>query len=184
MPRADWLEREYYIPGGTVLHVAIFISEILMRNAMPELVRESADCLEKYIQCLHRLGIDLNAGDRWGETVLCLAADYSDIALTAQLLSLDARVNTNTKGGRTALHASAASEGLPEIDECILNLFISNGGNINAVAKTNAIQPKLLRSAYALFGVATHKTPLDYANTDSKRKILRDAGGKYYKELH
>jgi ankyrin repeat protein len=106
-------------------------------------------------------GADVNAKNCIGYTPLHVASIRNSLEVVQFLISKGANVNEKLVGGDfkgwTPLHEAANSNSNIEVLKCL----ISYGADVNA--KTGGL---------------FKKTPLKLANTEEKKRILREAGAK------
>ncbi|MDR0609809.1 MAG: ankyrin repeat domain-containing protein [Planctomycetaceae bacterium] len=143
------------------------------------------------LQYLIWQGAEVNAKDNVGWTPLHSAAFYnSNVEVLQYLISQGIDVNAKDICGMTPLHAAASSNSNVEV----LQYLVSKGAEVNAKDKYGGRTPLHLAAFYnrnvevlqylISQGIDVNakdndgKTPLNLANTDEKKKILRDAGGR------
>jgi len=108
-------------------------------------------------------GADVNAkDDRDGETVLHSAAFNSDVEVLKFFIEKGVDVNVKSNSGRTPLHVAAAYNTNPEV----LKFLIEKGADVDAKDNSDQIPLDVVDS------------PLGEANTEEKRRILREAENK------
>ncbi|MDR1962711.1 MAG: TerD family protein [Planctomycetaceae bacterium] len=98
-------------------------------------------------------GADVNEKNDYNTTPLHCVAFNSNIEVPQYLVSQGADVNEKDNSGWTPLHHAALSSSV-----VILKYLISQGADVNAQDNNRM-------------------TPLDFANTEIKKQILRNAGG-------
>jgi ankyrin repeat protein len=122
----------------------------------PAVVRNTNIDVLKY---LISQGADVNAKDKWGWTPFHRAVERNtNIDVLECLVSQGADVNAKIEMSYNETPLHLAAEKNPNID--VLKYLISQGADVNA--KTELLD----------------QTPLDLANSEEKKKVLRDAGGK------
>jgi ankyrin repeat protein len=154
---------------GKVEDIQYFINEIgdniearSITNATPLVV--ACDWgNEEVIQYLVSKGANVNACTEDGITSLQQAASRCSLQVVKLLVEHGADVNAKRKDSEfknlTPLHRAAESNN----DVEVLKYLISQGAKVNAKARTGGF--------LGLFG----RTPLQIADTEEKKRILRDA---------
>jgi len=116
------------------------------------------------LQYLVAQGANVNVKNLPGETPLHVAAGRnSNVDVLRYLVAQGANVNVKNLADQTPLHLAARSNSID-----VLKYLISQGADVNARDCVNKFAGDNSSS----------KTPLDYANTEEKKQILREAGGK------
>ncbi|MDR0327164.1 MAG: ankyrin repeat domain-containing protein [Planctomycetaceae bacterium] len=154
---------------GTVQDVDFFVkkgADVNARNDDGHIPLHLASVQNSNIEvlrCLVSLGADVNAKNRWGSTPLFEAVAHLDgahhpyvkvnVEVLRCLVSLGADVNTKNQFN-TPLHEAVLRD--PNVES--VKFLISQGADVNAKDHDG-------------------KTPLDVANTEEKKAILRAAGG-------
>ncbi|MDR1382842.1 MAG: ankyrin repeat domain-containing protein [Planctomycetaceae bacterium] len=113
------------------------------------------------VKILVSQGADVKTPNNYGWTPLHVAAfTNSNVDVFKFLIEKGADVNAKTNNGATPIHRAAKYN--PNI--AVLKFLIDKGADVNATNKDG-------------------KTPLELANTEKKKIIIRDAGGKLGKEI-
>ena len=102
-------------------------------------------------------GANVNAKNKWGATPLHYAAMKADVEVLKYLVSKGANVNAKDNDGGTPLHVNTSVD--------VLKYLIAQGADVNAkMRKMNK-------------GNKGHiiLTPLDFADTEEKKAIIREA---------
>ena len=140
----------------------------------------------KVVKYLIEKGADVNAEDDAFETPLHHATQGDcNIGVIKCLLTNGAKVNAKTNWEETPLHFAAENSS----NVNVLKLLIAHGADVNAKAKIKwvPIDDSSMIYCMNMEGIINNDvasmTPLDFANTEGKKVILRAAGGKSGKEL-
>ena len=179
--------------GNTSLHLAA------MKNASEEIT--------KY---LISHGADVNVRDNSGSTPLHRAVAYNPNVKVVELISQRANVNAKSNDGETPLHLAVIRSTTEEVikwfishridvnarEISVIKCLISHGADVNARENTGftplhnavAFNPNIEVAKYLILHGADVNakendghTPLDAANTEEKKRILREAQGAYNK---
>jgi len=148
------------------------------------------------LQFLIDKGADTNTKDNFGDTLLHVAAwKNKEVAVLQFLIDKEADVSAKNMFGITPLHLAASYNS----NDAVLQFLIDQGADVNAknsydentplhnAALTNS-NVEVLKCLVSAGGDVNAKdkevnAPLDVANTEEKKRILRAAGGKSGKEL-
>ncbi|MDR1958516.1 MAG: ankyrin repeat domain-containing protein [Planctomycetaceae bacterium] len=167
--------------GMTLLHCAagrnsnMEVIEYLMTqgldvNAKDDFDRTPLHCAAGFnshvevVKFLIKKGANVNAEDRFGTPPLHYAARNNfNVEVIEYLIWEGADVNAKDVGGETPLHWAAENNSKVTVVK-VMKFLIERGADVNA---------KDVRG----------ETPWDVADTEKKKQILRDAGGKSGKEL-
>jgi len=142
---------------------------------------------EEIVQFLVSKGVDVNRKDHGcGGTPLHYAATKSNVRISECLILAGANANAEDRSSNRPLHVAAATN--PNVD--VLKCLITAGADIHARLRYDKSTPLHIATQHNSVEVVQHlilqganvhakdrdgKTPLDYANTEQKKRILREA---------
>lgn len=182
---------EYFLKNGTNINAKTNDSDSC--TPLHEAARSNSrvDVFEYLIS----QGADISARNRWGSTPLGFAAaNNANVEVLKYLVSQQANINARNNDGRTLLLEAAWFNKNLEI----MKYLVSLGPDLNAQSKggctplyyaaqknRNVEILRYLISIGADVNVKdkSGKTPLDVADTEEKKTILREAGGKIGTEM-